>query len=242
MRTPQSVEVRIVETVAKFRECYRRVEEYEAAHGMRYDNIVRLRPDIFFYAPLDPALFQSAVPLFPNGVHGCYFPCFNNHLAFLPRWAAGAYFNAVEFYEECKGELTIKLQIEKFVQFLNTADLRPTHYARHPNWNQTARTVGVPYSILRRPGLPNCERTSSAWAIDAAGGAAVAALPTDHPFAAAHRALCEANMGAIGDAKLLAQGPTYNLTLVDPASYMTDAETLRHLFHRRPRGRRPGGV
>jgi len=131
-KTGQTTEKRIVETVLKYRECFRKVEADEIETGLKYDAVLRLRPDVFFFAPLPEELLRPSVPVFPNGGHACDMPCFNNHLAFLPRRHASVYFNAVEHYERCRGTLRIKLQIE--------------HYTRHLDktaWGNAARTLAV---------------------------------------------------------------------------------------------------
>ena len=84
----QTTEERMVAMEMKFRDCFSQVVAEERRRGRNYTNVVRFRPDIFFFANIDPAILTSPVPIFPNGGHGTLFPAFSGYLAFLPRWAA----------------------------------------------------------------------------------------------------------------------------------------------------------
>ena len=70
----------------KLRTCYDEVERYEGTHRFAFDWVVRMRPDVWFWAPMPLPhcrLRQDAVT-FPAGVVGCsYAPCINDHICLL---------------------------------------------------------------------------------------------------------------------------------------------------------------
>jgi hypothetical protein len=83
------------------------VNEYELANALRFDWIVRLRPDAWFFAPDSPVhcdLDPSAGIVSPAGVAGCIAPCINDHIAWIPRAWADAYFDAASDIEGCHGK------------------------------------------------------------------------------------------------------------------------------------------
>ena len=89
----------------KLRACHEHVMRYEAQHRMRFDWIVRMRPDAWFFGSL-PAhceLAQGRIS-FPAGVVGCgYAPCINDHLSFMPRALSPYYFRIADDMRSCVG-------------------------------------------------------------------------------------------------------------------------------------------
>ena len=156
----QSYEARTWETYAKLTACYDKVVEYERKVGMLYTHVHRLRPDIMFYDKLDREVLASPVPVFPNGRHGCTgYPCFNDHLAFLPRSAAGDYLTLSRRYDNCKGDLGHSFRLIHYATFLN-----------EHRWNGKARTMRVPYTLVRPEGV-SCGRAGFWWRLADGWGA-----------------------------------------------------------------------
>ena len=93
------------QTWDRLHRAFRMVHEFEDAHKMRFDWVVRLRPDAWFFAPavahceLNPA--DGIVT--PAGVAGCHAPCVNDHLAWVPRQMADMYFQPPTELENCHG-------------------------------------------------------------------------------------------------------------------------------------------
>eukprot|EP00966_Prymnesium_polylepis_P265800 6140057-Prymnesium_polylepis.1 len=71
------------QTWDRLRSAFQLVVAHEAAREMRFDWVVRLRPDAWFFLPgfaycqLDPAEGVFS----PSGIAGCHGPCMNDHLA-----------------------------------------------------------------------------------------------------------------------------------------------------------------
>ena len=187
-RSGQSIIERIVGTEAKFFECFRRVEAEERRRGQNYTNVIRLRPDIFFFANIDPAILTSSVPIFPNGGHGTTFPAFSGYLAFLPRWAAADYFEIIKTYFGCHGILRHSLNVESFPVYLNQM-----------HWNHTAISVLIPSALVRAgEHVTGCERTGAVWATNH-GREAVSMLKDSNPIARRNMQICLDAGGVHGD-------------------------------------------
>jgi len=129
------------ETHAKLRTCLAHVRNFERARSMRFDWIVRLRPDAWFFGPL-PAYcsLDAARVSFPVGVTGCgYAPCINDHIAFAPRHLAAPYFDVVTDMASCEGIANLS-----------------THWRNYVLWRLMGSGVPlaepspiVPYTLLR---------------------------------------------------------------------------------------------
>lgn len=197
-KSGETDEQRLVATEIKFRDCFRRVVAEERRRGRNYTTVVRMRPDIFFFANIDPVILTSQVPIFPNGGHGTLFPAFNGHLAFLPRWAAADYFNIVETYFHCNGTMNATiLEVQEYPVYLNEV-----------RWNHTARTVLIPYGLVRDQNLwhkSNLERTNTgcgrAHIIFRTnhGREATSFLPSNHTVARRNVQICLDAGGVYGD-------------------------------------------
>jgi hypothetical protein len=149
------------ETHDKLRTCLRHVVTYERNHALSFDWVVRLRPDVWFFAPL-PAhcTLQHGHLAFPAGVTGCgYSPCINDHLAFAPRHLASTYFDVVDDMASCDGMYDLA-----------------KHWRNYMLWRLMVRRVPlaepspvVPYTLLRPCAnasaaafYPECVRWTSA--------------------------------------------------------------------------------
>ena len=85
------------ETWEKLRRAYALVTEYERSRRFEFDWVVRLRPDIWFFgAPPRHCDLPPDVLSFPVGIVGCAPPCVNDHVAWVPRPRASAYFEAAQ--------------------------------------------------------------------------------------------------------------------------------------------------
>ena len=97
------------QTWAKVARGYGLVLGYEAAHGVRFDVVARLRADARFVLPLDFGACDLEGPggiAVPLGVAGCTRPCVNDHLMWAPRASADAAFLAVvRDFDACRGPL-----------------------------------------------------------------------------------------------------------------------------------------
>ena len=101
----------------KLRTCYEEVERYEGTHRFAFDWVVRMRPDVWFWAPMPLPhcrLRQDAVT-FPAGVVGCsYAPCINDHIAYLPRRHAAPYFTIASDMRSCAGVRNLSLHWKNY--------------------------------------------------------------------------------------------------------------------------------
>ena len=130
------------ESHVKLRTCYEEVERYEGAHRLAFDWVVRMRPDVWFWAPMPLPhcrLRQDAVT-FPAGVVGCsYAPCINDHIAYLPRRHAAPYFTIASDMRSCAGVRNLSL-----------------HWKNYNVWRLMGQSVPLaapsfflPYTLLR---------------------------------------------------------------------------------------------
>ena len=149
------------QTHAKLRSCFEQVVRYEERHQMRFDWVVRMRPDVWFFdASLVPHCELAADRIsFPVGVVGCgYSPCINDHMAFMPRALAPYYFNIADDLGTCDG----------------VRDLS-RHWKNYNVWRLMSQNVPlaapsplIPYTLLRPCSndslasfYPECQRWSS---------------------------------------------------------------------------------
>ncbi len=103
-KSNQSTLHRQWETLATIRMCFTHITNHEFNRRMMYSYIWRIRPDILFYHQL-PNILHIVLPTFPEGRIGCnHEPCLNDHLAFLPRYAAAQYFTIADDYTYCRGD------------------------------------------------------------------------------------------------------------------------------------------
>jgi hypothetical protein len=84
-----------------FKECFHYVKKQELINTKMYKTVFRLRSDTLFYDRLPSFIFDTKIPIFPNGKHGCGHQCLNDHLVFLPRTFASNYFNMADDYLYC---------------------------------------------------------------------------------------------------------------------------------------------
>ena len=130
------------ESHVKLRTCYEEVERYEGTHRLAFDWVVRMRPDVWFWAPMPLPhcrLRQDAVT-FPAGVVGCsYAPCINDHIAYLPRRHAAPYFTIASDMRSCAGVRNLSL-----------------HWKNYNVWRLMGQSVPLaapsfflPYTLLR---------------------------------------------------------------------------------------------
>ena len=172
----QAAMARTWETLVGIKECFDLVQRQEAKKGRLYRSVVRLRPDIIFYSPINPTLLQPAIATFPKGRMSCsngiIGNCANDHLAFLPRAAAAAYFNMADHYVYCRDdalrsenasdpsvafwrhlmhrkEPTLTWRVHSFI----TAELNHSGIS----WQRTE----VPYTLVRE-GRADCRRAAIA--------------------------------------------------------------------------------
>ena len=95
------------QTWHKLSRAFELVRGYETSHApWRFDWVVRLRPDAWFFSPsfayceVDPS--EGIVT--PAGVAGCSGRCVNDHLAWVPRaWAEPYFLGATPELEQCHG-------------------------------------------------------------------------------------------------------------------------------------------
>lgn len=148
------------ETHSKLRACYQAVAAFEEAHALRFDWVVRMRPDIWFFGKL-PAYCSMAPSKisFPVGVVGCgYSPCINDHMAFMPRSLAHHYFDIASDMQTCEGVKSLS-----------------KHWKNYNLWRLMDHGVPlaepsplIPYTLLRPCGnasaatyYPECHRWTS---------------------------------------------------------------------------------
>jgi hypothetical protein len=148
------------ETHVKLKSCYEAVVQYELAHRLRFDWIVRMRPDAWFFGNLVPHCRLAPTEIsFPVGVVGCgYSPCINDHLAFTPRSLARYYFSIVTDMQSCAGMRNLS-----------------RHWKDYNLWRLKEQRVPlaspsplIPYTLLRPCGnasissfYPECHRWTS---------------------------------------------------------------------------------
>ena len=110
--------IRLVAQLDTLRECFRLVEKYEAAHGMKFDWITRLRPDTVIAYPIKPmCFFDSHFTYLPgkppgqravNSFLDAHF--YIDHAAIMPRDQAPGLTTAYDEYANCHGDLEWRYQ------------------------------------------------------------------------------------------------------------------------------------
>lgn len=127
--------------------CHRRIEQYEHKHKHRFDFVIRLRPDVFFFAGVPAArFFPTNTMIVPYGMVTCQKPCLNDHMVVAPRALSPVYYNLVRNYDECK----------PIMKHLEADGNRLLHFAL-ANANVTVRRFEFSYTLARANGL-ECER------------------------------------------------------------------------------------
>ena len=108
------------QTWDRLRSAFGLVVAYESSHMLRFEWVVRLRPDAWFFRPgfafctLNPA--DGVVT--PSGIAGCSAPCINDHLAWIPRQFADGYFDAAEELENCHDPSVFLRRMRDYGHFL----------------------------------------------------------------------------------------------------------------------------
>lgn len=169
----------------KLRVCYEHVASFEMRHAMRFDWIVRMRPDIWFFGhlPSHCQLSKGGIT-FPAGVVGCgYAPCINDHIAFTPRRWSSFYFRIADDMRTCPGLKNLSI-----------------HWKDYNVWRLLGQSVPlvepspvVPYTLLRPCGnpspssfYPECHRWAERAGIEKNAGlthyANGSALPNIHTY------------------------------------------------------------
>lgn len=146
-RSDQAVLVRVWETMATLKRCFDLVVSHEAETNAMYDIVVRLRPDVVFFAPLPPQVFRPNVTTFPKHGVACS-SCLNDHMAFLPRAHAATYFSMADDYVYCRGRPPSMLSI---------GHVLPTRFRSVSH----VSAEGVQYTLMRPHGsgfAPDCPR------------------------------------------------------------------------------------
>ena len=145
--------IRWWETQEKARRCFEAVVQYELANGFAFDWVVRLRPDIWFFGSVPPycQLSRSSVSL-PRGVVLCAGRCVNDHLAWVPRPLARAFFNLTESHiRSCHGHRLVDAFVEP-PQFLLWQMKISSLAWTHP-------PPVIPYALLRACSTDGIEAT-----------------------------------------------------------------------------------
>ncbi|KAL1520357.1 hypothetical protein AB1Y20_021947 [Prymnesium parvum] len=138
------------ETWAKVERAFLGVIEYEQAHGLRFDWVLRVRPDLWFFGPMPSHCTLEDAISTPTGVVGCAPPCLNDHIAWMPRALAPAYFRVTESLTACRGDSFSRL-LRKAAPGAAQADFpRYLHYHLRARGVPLAATpLLVPYTLLR---------------------------------------------------------------------------------------------
>ena len=127
--------------------CHRRIEQYEHKHRHKFDFVIRLRPDVFFFAGFPEArFFPTDSMIVPYGMVTCQKPCLNDHMVVAPRALSPVYYNLVRNYDECT----------PIMKHLEADGNRLLHFAL-ANANVTVKRFEFSYTLARANGL-ECER------------------------------------------------------------------------------------
>ena len=149
-RSDEDVITRQTQPLFKKEKCYGLILDAEEdisltiGEAWQYTTIASIRPDIFFFSPVPNSVLLSSVPVFPPPAHGSavaypngHIP--NDHIAFLPRKHAEAYFHLGRPFRTCTGDFSGPLATTLITNLLvNT-------FA----YDEINSTVVVPYNLNR---------------------------------------------------------------------------------------------
>ena len=89
----------------KVRAAFRQIELHEKTLGKRFDWLLRLRPDLIYFAPFPPlSPFDKSFVYVPRGImtSAPQLQAYNDHAFLCHRASCRAYFNTVGVYEQCE--------------------------------------------------------------------------------------------------------------------------------------------